>query len=365
MLLGVPRWMKQLKDLQDRLAVTVWADLPAVQAWSYGVPEEYLRSLVKDWNRWLAATERQPPVGAHEFHEARGQRIHMVRVAGSGTVPLVLLHGWPTSYLAFHRVLDPLVSEASELILVSLPGFGGSVPLSRSEWTVRDTVLALVEVLGNQAIGQFVIHGEDWGSQVAREMALIVPDWLLGVHVSAGLNGFLPGLQDDLATVSPTETQRLHALAAFAAQGGAYLQLQSHRPDSLAFALADSPVGTLAWMIDKFQLWRPDDTLSDFGLGRDFILANATLYWLTTTAGSSMRIYAQNAAHEHPKRNSVPTVVSVFGAADYAIRAVAEKHNNIVGWFEHHEGGHIAPLDAPDVFVSDLRAVFRYIQEGK
>jgi hypothetical protein len=153
-------------------------------------------------------------------------------------------------------------------------------------------------------------------------------------------------------------------LREFAVDGAGYLQLQSRRPDSLAVALADSPAGLLAWQLDKYQLWQP--TLGEhFGLGEDFIFANATLYWMTRSAGSSMRIYSANRNVEGAAESHVPTGVSVFGSGDFASAAVAARENNLVAWYEHATGGHVAALDAPAEFVEDLTDFVHRTGEGQ
>lgn len=192
---------------------------------------------------------------------------------------------------------------------------------------------------------RFLVHGQDWGSVVAREIGIRAPDRVIGVHVSAGLRGFMADSAD-----SGPAWERLRE---FAVDGAGYLQLQSRRPDSLATALTDSPAGLLAWQLDKFELWQ-SALGPDYGLGEDFILANATLYSATNSIGSSMRIYAANRDGTTRSFSPTPTAVSVFGTGDFASRTVAARNNHLVAWYEHRTGGHVAALDAPAEFVADL-----------
>lgn len=259
-------------------------------------------------------------------------------------MPILLLHGWPTSFLAFHRVIEPLRTLASEVVVATLPGFGASA-LPHGAWSVTDSARLLSDAMSTMGHDRFIVHGQDWGSVVARAVGAVQPDRVLGVHVSAGLRGFMAESVADEPTWS--------RLRKFAVDGGGYLQLQSRRPDSLAFALSDSPVGLLAWQLDKYQLWQ-GGLGDDFGLGTDFILANATLYWLTGSAGSSMRIYSMGASDLGAAATCVPTGVSVFGAGDFAARAVAARENNLVAWYTHDTGGHVASLDSTAEFITDL-----------
>lgn len=181
-----------------------------------------------------------------------GIDLRVLRFPGEGVLPLLLLHGWPTSFLLFHSVIGELRKACSELVLVSMPGFGAA-PLLRASWSALDSSKLLLKMMEALGFSRFAVHGEDWGSTV--------------------------------------EDKARRDLKQYATDGSASLRLQAERPDSLAFALADSPVGLLAWQLDKYGLWQ--GTLGgDFGIGDDFIFANATLYSLTNGVATSMRLYA-------------------------------------------------------------------------
>lgn len=310
----------------------------------YGLSYLAIDEAVRRWIRWLAPTDRSAGLGSNEIVRTDGVDLHVLRFSGEGRFPLLLVHGWPTSFLMFHRVIDELRSMCSELVVVSMPGFGTS-PLPRASWSALDSsrlLLKMMEILG---FDRYAVHGEDWGSAVARTMGILAPDRIAGVHVSAGLHGFIAdGSVDD---------QAWSDLQHYSVNGSAYLRLQAERPDSLAFALSDSPVGLLAWQLDKYSLWQ--STLgTDFGIGDDFIFANATLYWLTNSAATSMRLYATSQPTSPPVFSPVPTAVSKFGMADFASRTVSQRHNNLIGWYEHDKGGHMAALDAPSELANDL-----------
>jgi len=297
---------------------------------------------VAEWDQWLQQEGRGGP-GEHVDLRIGDGRVHAVRFRGSGRVPILLLHGWPTSFLAFHRVIEPLQTLASEIVLASLPGFGTSTQ-PPGAWSIADSARLLVDAMSVMGHHRFLVHGQDWGSVVARAIGAVEPDRVIGVHVSAGLRGFMAESQADEPAWSRLRT--------FAVDGSGYLQLQSRRPDSLAFALSDSPVGLLAWQLDKYQLWQ-GELGDDFGLGIDFILANATLYWLTESTGSSMRIYSMDAP-DLDAAAGVPTAVSVFGHGDFAARSVSSRENNLVAWYPHDGGGHVASLDSPAELIDDL-----------
>jgi pimeloyl-ACP methyl ester carboxylesterase len=295
------------------------------------------------WDRWLQQEDRGG-AGEHLDLSIGGSRVHVARFRGSGQVPMLLLHGWPTSFLAFHRVIEPLQALASEIVLASLPGFGTST-LPPGAWSISDSAHILADAMSAMGHERFLVHGQDWGSVVARAIGTVEPERVIGVHVSAGLRGFIAENADDEPAWSRLRT--------FLADGAGYLRLQSRRPDSLAFALSDSPVGLLAWHLDKYQLWQ-GELGDDFGLGTDFIVANATLHWLTASAGSSMRIYSMDASDLDAAAAGVPTAVSAFGHGDFAARSVAARENNLVAWYPHDSGGHVASLDSPAGLIDDL-----------
>lgn len=340
---ALPNSAADMGALRRRLKETRWPDLPPGGDGEHGVTSSMVAAFATEWDRWLSQPWH-PGVGNHEILDVDGNGLHIARFPGTGSLPILLLHGWPTSFLAFHRVIDPLRELASEVVLASLPGVGPS-NLPSAEWSIADTARLLIDAMSALGHDHFIVHGQDWGSVIARTAGVIDPEHVLGVHVSAGLRGFMASNQND----GPAWDR----LRDFAVDGAGYLQLQSRRPDSLAFALSDSPAGLLAWQLDKYQLWQ-GGLGDDFGLGVDFVLANATLYWLTGTAGSSMRMYSANARNVDFQASGVPTAVSTFGRGDFASKAVSERDNNLVAWYAHDTGGHVAGLDSAGEFIADL-----------
>lgn len=333
--------------LTQRLNGTRWPSDPMP-----GSPAALSRRLSEAWVEWLA----QKPAdswGQCQRVSTDGGEAWLLRFPGRGRLPLLLLHGWPTSFLAFHRVVDRLRDLASEVILALLPGFGAPTPLSGG-MTVPSISAVLADAMGAIGHERFVVHGQDWGSAIARTLARDFRARVIGVHVSAGLAGFIAD--------GPACGPSWERLRAFAEDGAGYLTLQSRRPDSLAVGLEDSPAGLLAWQIDKYELWQ-SQMGEDFGLGEDFILANATFYWATQAIGTSMRIYLDNRQTPIGSPGSAPTGVSVFGAADFACREVSARANNLVAWYQHSHGGHVAALDASESFVTDLEDFINLMEE--
>lgn len=325
-------------DLADRLKGTRWLPAAADDA-----AAALTLRFVEAWARWLGQ-EAGPPRGQSLLIPMRYGEAHVLRFAGDRRMPILLIHGWPTSFLAFHRIVGPMTRVASEIVLAILPGFGAA-PAPREGMTIAAIAGVFADAMKWLGHSRFIVHGQDGGSVIARQMTVDFADHVCGVHVSAGLQGFMAD--------GPACGDSWRRLSAFADAGRGYLHVQSRRPDFLAVALGDSPAGMLAWQLDKYQLWQAS-LGPDFGLGDDFILANATFYWAAGSIGSSMRIYSKNRDLPATPPSPVPTAVSVFGTGDFACREVSARENNLIAWYEHASGGHVAALDATGDFVADL-----------
>jgi pimeloyl-ACP methyl ester carboxylesterase len=369
-----------LDDLRERLARTRWPDeLPGV-GWSRGVPLAYLQELAEywctayDWRAWEARLNAFPQFTT----TIDGATIHFLHVRSPEprALPLILTHGWPGSIVEFLEVIGPLAdprahggdpADAFDVVVPSLPGYGFSGPTYDSGWTTARVAMAWAELMRRLGYQRYGAQGGDWGAFVSPELGRIDPDHVVGVHVNAATIGFIPFgpvEPDELASFSDAEKLRLDRLNRFLADGNGYFQIQATRPQTLAYALTDSPVGQLAWIVEKFKEWSyPSAELPEQAIARDRILTDVMLYWLTGTAGSSARTYYENmhASSWGQQPGTTPTGVAVF-AEDVAIRRFAERGNNIVHWSEFERGGHFAALEAPDLLVADVRDFFRTVR---
>jgi len=360
-----------LDDLQARLARTRWPDqLPGV-GWDYGIPLEYVKELAEYWRTsydWRAH-EKRLNAFAQFTTTIDGQNIHFLHVRSPepDALPLIITHGWPGSIAEFMEVIGPLTdprahngdpADAFHLVVPSIPGFGFSGPTADRGWNVRRVARAWDELMQRLGYRRYGAQGGDWGSSISRELGLIVPEHLVGVH----LNMLFSQGPDDVTDLTDEEQARLQALRQFRTTGSGYGAIQSTRPQTLAYGLTDSPAGQLAWIAEKFGEWT-DGGLPDEAVDRDQLLTNVMLYWLTGTAGSSARLYYE-AAHSGtwgpPVTSTAPTGVAVFPREIAPpIRRFAELSNNIVHWAEFDRGGHFAAMEAPDLLVGDVREFFR------
>ena len=369
-----------LDDLHDRLARTRWPDeLPGV-GWSRGVPVGYLRELAEhwrsayDWRKHEARLNQDPQFTT----TIDGQRIHFLHVRSPEpqATPLLLIHGWPGSIVEFQEVIGPLTdptahggeaADAFHLVIPSLPGFGFSRPLHDTGWSYGRIAGALVELMGRLGYDRYGVQGGDVGAFVAPVVGRQAPGRVVGVHVNA-LVTFPSGDPNELADLTEAEQQRMARLRHFQDDMMGYAAIQGTRPQTLAYALNDSPVGQLAWIVEKFREWTdPSAELPEDAVDRDHLLTNVSIYWLTGTAGSSASHYYET-AHDPTmwaprERGTVPTGVAVSLTQDVAIRKLAERDHNVVHWSEFDRGGHFAAMEAPGFLVGDVRAFFRTLAE--
>jgi pimeloyl-ACP methyl ester carboxylesterase len=359
-----------LDDLRDRLARTRWPAQPAGTGWERGIPLGELQPLAAywrdgfDWRAQEAALNRIPQFTT----EIDGQPIHFLHVTSPepGALPLVMTHGWPSTFTEFLDVLGPLSdpaahggdpADAFHLVVPSLPGFALSSPATTTGWTTRKVAETWAELMRRLGYERYGASGGDVGAGVSPDLGRVAPDKVAGVHVNAATVGFMPFPPVDeaeLAELSDVERRRVERIETFMRDNFAYAQLQSTRPGTLGYLVSDSPMAQLAWILDFGGQPRE--------LDRDRVLTNASLYWFTNTGGSAAAIYYED-AHSGagwgpPERLEVPTGVAAF-ADDIAIRRYAEPGHNIVHWTDFDTGGHFPGIDAPDLLTADLRAFFR------
>jgi uncharacterized protein (TIGR03086 family) len=356
-----------LDDLQGRLRRALWPDdLPA----AYGVTNERIRALAEYWLTefdWRAFEAR---LNAHpQFRtEIDGETIHFLHVRSSraDATPLVLTHGWPGSVVEYLDVIGPLTepespeSPAFHLVIPSLPGFGFSGPTKSAGWNKYRTAAAWAELMSRLGYESYGAAGNDAGSMISPEIGRLAPEKVVGVHVTQ-LFSFPSGDPSEMADLSEADQAGLAHLQWFYENMFSFNQLHSQQPHTLAFALADSPLGLLAWNAQLFGEH----------LDADFVLANVALYWLTGTGGSSIRFYYEDAhTTSHPEGpTTVPTGLAMFKGDFQSIRRFAERdHANIVSWNSYDvatetggprdAAGHYAAHEAPAVLVADLRRFF-------
>ncbi|MFD6295319.1 epoxide hydrolase family protein [Streptomyces sp. NPDC060235] len=375
-----------LDDLHERLDRTRWPDeLPGV-GWAYGVPRDYLRELVRYWRHdydWRAA-EARLNTWPQFTTEIDGARLHFahIRSPEADATPLIITHGWPGSIVEFTDIVGPLTdprahggdpADAFHLVLPSIPGFGLSGPTRDTGWEFTRVAAAFATLMERLGYRRYGAQGGDWGGAVSRELGRAHPDRLIGVHLNLlpGSSATTEPTAGELAALSPEQRER--TLASWRRgqdwnrEEGGYAAIQATRPQTLAYALTDSPVGQLAWIAEKFRQWTDSGDRPEDAVDRDLLLTDVMLYWLTGTAGSSARIYYERAHADYwgrpPEPSVAPTALAVFPEENFVpLRHVAERTDRIVRWTEFDRGGHFAAMEEPDLLVADVRAFFRALR---
>jgi pimeloyl-ACP methyl ester carboxylesterase len=363
---------KILDDLTDRIARTRWPAASPYPRWDDGADLDYLRALLESWAAfdWRGVESRLNAL-PHYRANIDGTRIHFIHQRGAGPAPfpLILTHGWPSSFLEHLEVLPLLTDPAShggdpedafDVVVASLPGFGYSdpLPVPNLETTVADLWCGLMRALGYQRFGA---HGSDAGSGVTIALGRRHPEHLAGIHLSAFY--LYPPKEPWPAAVRTF----LDAQAAERAGSVGYSRIQSTRPQTVAYGLTDSPAALAAWIIDVFRAFSDCGGDLETRFSREQILTNLTLYWATSTISTSIRGYYDFATFAAPVDPDdsvhVPSGFAVF-ADDYRggtrpPREIADGSFNVQRWEVMPRGGHFAALEEPELLVHELREFFR------
>jgi pimeloyl-ACP methyl ester carboxylesterase len=365
-------------DLQRRLEAARWPDRGPVEDWSQGVPLDRMISLVDYWrdsydwgalesraNRWPQFRTRIDGLAFHTFH---------VRSAHANALPIVLTHGWPGSFVEFLAVIEALseptkhggrAEDAFHVVIPSLPGFGFSDKPTTRGWDAARVARAWVVLMQRLGYDRWVAQGGDWGSRVTHALARMRPPGLIAAHVN------WPFVFPDNKPTQPTtaETQAYAGLQGFLNHGTGYARQQQTRPQTIGYALADSPVGQAAWIYEKFHAWTDNRGQPEDALSRDAMLDNISLYWLTNSAASSARFYLENVqpggASYSAGRIELPMAASIFPREIFRPpRSWAQMlWPNLMYWNELDGGGHFAAFEQPGVFVAELRNAFRSVRK--
>jgi microsomal epoxide hydrolase len=368
-----------LDDLRERLARTRFPDRIEGSGWDYGTDGAYLEELCAwwrdkfDWRAREAELNRFPQFTT----TIDGQRIHFIhrRSPVEGALPLVLTHGWPGSVMEFHKVVDALADPASHggragdafhVVCPSLPGYAWSGPTRERGWDVRRVAEAWAALMARLGYGRYGAQGGDWGSLVTTQLGLIDAAHLCGIHLNMVLAGPPPGVENPLEGLSPEEAQGLADMAHFQKHETGYQQIQGSKPQTLGVALDDSPAGLAAWIVEKFRTWSDCGGDVESRFSRDELLTNITIYWVTRTINSSIRLYYETMHSGRfglAERVEVPTGCAIFPKEIIRPpRRWAEASFNVVHWKRFDRGGHFAALEEPELLVDDVRAFFRKVR---
>lgn len=364
-----------LDDLQERLARTRWADEISGAGWDYGSNLSYMKELIDYWLShfdWRAQEEEINRFG-HFRASIDNFGIHFIHERGKGSkpMPIIITHGWPSSFYQMLKIIPLLADPEShggdpadsfDVIVPSMPGYGFSDRPDKRGITVT-RIADLWARLMKEELGyhRFAAQGGDIGSGVTARLALTYPEMLIGIHVTDVRN---PYLGEGARELSEAERKFLAEEEKWEKEEGAYGSIQATKPQTLAYGLNDSPVGLAAWIVEKFRAWSDCDGDVERRFTKDELLTNLTVYWATETINSSIRLYYEHRHNssplKHDERIEVPTAVALFPKdLSRPPREWAERTCNLQQWTEMPRGGHFAAMEEPELLVEDIRAFFR------
>jgi pimeloyl-ACP methyl ester carboxylesterase len=365
-----------ITDLRERLARTRFPDQAPGDPWAYGASVDYLRGLIEywctnfDWRAQEARLNAFPQFKA-PLHDID---VHFLHVPGKGPnpCPLLLMHGWPGSVFEFMDIIPRLTdparfgggpADAFTVVAPSLPGYGMSFRPGQKRFGIEEIADCLADLM-TETLGyrRFAAQGGDWGGITASRMGYAHADKLIGIHVN-----LLAVRRDTNMVSNPTPEERtyLGELAQWLKEETGYQWIQGTRPQTLSFALTDSPAGLAAWIVEKFRVWSDCNGDVESAFTRDQLLANISLYWFTGAIGSSFFPYYFRMHRPWPipegGRIEVPTGYAAFPREILrAPRSLAERtYTNLQRWTVMSRGGHFAAMEEPDALADDVRAFFR------
>jgi pimeloyl-ACP methyl ester carboxylesterase len=371
----------KLDDLRTRLRRTRWPDSETVGDWSQGVPLGFLQELCRYWAEDYNWPERERRLNAlPQFRtEIDGLGIHFVHVRSPhpDALPLVLTHGWPGSIAEFAKVIGPLTDpvghggepgDAFHVICPALPGYGFSDKPATPGWGIERIASTWVTLMERLGYPRFAAQGSDWGTSVTTCIGQQAPGKVVGLHLVPPLAPPDPATFDDL---TGRERAALESLRRSAETGSGYSAEHATRPQTIGYALTDSPAALAAWIIEKFWSWTDHDADLETALSRDELLDNLMLYWLPGTGASAARLYWESFGRVNEWISgtvtdtvSVPVGCSIFPKELQrpSRRWTERRFTDIRYWNEPERGGHFAAFEQPALFVEEVRACFRALR---
>lgn len=362
-----------LDDLQHRLANTRWPEAELVDDWSQGIPLSYVQELTDYWANSYDWRVREALLNRFDqvMVNVQGVDIHAIHVRSKheDAMPLVLTHGWPGSIVEFHKVIEPLTdptahggnaADAFHVVAPALPGYGFSGKPTETGWGVGKIAEVWDELMGILGYDSYVAQGGDWGAMVTTMIGANHDDNCRGIHINMVVARPDPDTMDSLTEV---EQDAIAGMTHYNDWDSGYSKQQSTRPQTLGYGLADSPVGQMAWIVEKFWAWTDCDGHPENALTKDEILDNVMLYWATNSAASSARLYWESFSGTRPGYVKCPTGAARFPKEIFRpSRRWAEKNYNITYWREFDKGGHFAAFEQPEVMVGEIREFFRTLR---
>lgn len=372
-----------LEDLQKRLSLTRWPDEIPGSGWGYGTNLDYLKELVSYWQNdfdWKFQEKKLNELN-HFTSQVKGLNIHFVHEKGKGpnSIPIVITHGWPSTFFEMHKIIPRLTDPASyggdpsdsfDVIAPSLPGYGFSEASKTSGMDVK-AVAAIWDELITKELGypKYAVHGGDIGAGVTANLGYYHHKNTYGIHLTA-VTRPMPYLGENSKSLTDAEKDHLNQRLDWEQKEGAYGHMHRTKPQTLSYGLNDSPVGLAGWIVEKYRSWSDCGGDIESKHTKDELLTNIMIYWATGTIGSAVRMYRENNGENNVQwtlaegdQILAPTAVAIF-PHDLSTppKEWAERSFNLQNWTNMSKGGHFAALEEPDLLVEDIRAFFRTLR---
>jgi pimeloyl-ACP methyl ester carboxylesterase len=364
---------KELKELQDRIKRTRWPDEISGQGWKRGMPLEYTKKLAEywstkyDWRSQEATLNKYPQF----VTEIDGQKLHFLHVRSSepNAVPLLLCHGYPSSFVEFVPLIDRLVDptgsgggaeQAFHVVIPSLPGFGFSTPVLSPGWEISRMAKAFIQLMSELGYDRYGVHGGDVGAGICTQLCIQAGERVIGSLIPTDPGAIATEYTPPTPHLSDDEKKRHEALKAARREDFGYIQIQSTRPQTIAYSLTDSPIGQMAWIVEKYKEWTDSDReLPEEAVNIDQLLTSISVYWFGR-GGASAAHFLYEAAHAAPswgEAHNRPQGFVVFGH-EPLVRRILDPEQKLAYWNEHDRGGHFPAMEVPELLVGDLRSFF-------
>ena len=364
-----------INDLHARLRNTRWPEPELVDDWSQGTPLAYVQEVCEYWAQEYDWRTREAALNRFDQFatEIDGLNLHFVhqRSPHANATPLLLTHGWPGSIVEFHKVIEPLTdptrfggdaADAFHVVAPSLPGYGFSAKPTELGWGIDRIAGAFATLMNRLGYDKYVAQGGDWGAGITTAIGALDATHCQAIHVTLAM-GARPKLDGEM---TPEMHHALERLQFYRDWDSGYSKQQATRPQTVGYGLVDSPSAQAAWIIEKFWAWTDNDGHPEDVLDRDEMLDNIMLYWINGNGASSARLYWESFGKDTRHVVTIPSGFAVFPKEiSPPIREwVADSYTNIVHWERYDKGGHFAAFEVPEVFVAEIRSMFRRYRPG-
>lgn len=368
----------ELEDLKQRIGNTRWPNEEPCEGWAQGLPLAYARELADywlndyDWRRFESRAAQWPQFTTN----IDGVDIHFIHLRSNhpDALPLIITHGWPGSFVEFHKVVDALANpsdhggdaaDAFHLVIPCLPGYGFSGKPATTGTSIEVIGRMWGKLMARLGYDRYVAQGGDWGAVVTQSMGQTETEHCAGIHVNMPL--VMPD-PDTMGDLTEAEQASIDSMSRYTEEGSGYSKQQSTYPQTLGYGLADSAVGQMAWIIEKFYNWtdceRNGSRHPENVLNKDELLDNVMVYWLNNAGASSARLYWESFNSANLDPIDMPVGCSIFPNEIFRCskRWAEKRFSNLIHWNELDAGGHFAAMEQPELFIEEVRTCFRTLR---